>query len=332
MQYMVLPPANDGPADETDGVPTMMAVIQLTNQPLPTSSDSGRSATQSRPHAHIGAPVISMERILLNLCETQQTAFSRGRCNSYYRNLHNYVLFCDQYGFTPFPLNDKTLSLYAQSRVLKGYNPNSIVNMISTIKSVSKLMEYSLNEHKMTGVKLTLKAMQCLYGKPVKQALPITIDKLVDIGLSLNFDKKLHITMSALFLTSFFILLHKSNISTSSPADDSFLRQKHFSQKEKRYEITLEWSKMNQFHDTVEIMPLYEIPGSLLCPVNAIDEMMKEIPSEGDCPAFCTMGKKPIRYNTYQKFLKETEKIGYNSKEYSTHSFHRGGTTLLAQC
>ena len=77
-------------------------------------------------------------------------------------------------------------------------------------------MGLKIDESELTGVKLTLSEMDRLYGKPTKQAPAIIVDILIDIGLTLNFDQKFHVTMWALFLTSFFLLFRKSNVSVTN--------------------------------------------------------------------------------------------------------------------
>ena len=118
------------------------------------------------------------------------------------------------YSFKVFPLDDKTLSLYAQNMVLKQLNSNSCTN-ISSLNMISRVIGLKIDESELTDVKLTLRGMDRLYGKPTKQASPITVDILIDIGLTLNFDKKFHVTMWAIVLTSFFLLFRKSNVSVT---------------------------------------------------------------------------------------------------------------------
>ena len=118
------------------------------------------------------------------------------------------------YSFKVFPLHDKTLSLYAQNMVLKQLNSNSYTN-ISSLNMISRAIGLKIDESELTDVKLTLRGMGRLYGKPAKQASPITVDILIDIGLTLNFDKKFHVTMWAIILTSFFLLFRKSNVSVT---------------------------------------------------------------------------------------------------------------------
>ena len=333
MQYSAMPPTNVGKQDDERLPKTSLPAVQFANNPVHALTGPKRGQTQRKPEIHTAAPAVSLERITLSLRETQQAAFVKGTCMNYYRNINSYVTFCEEYNLKAFPVSDESISLYAQSRAIKGYNPSSITNMVSSIKSVSKMIGYNIDPIGFPGLKMTLKGMERLYGKPAKQAAPITLDILVNIGLRLNFDRKFHVTMWAIFLTSFFVLLRKSHVSHSAKQDDNFLLRKHLVRTENGYEVIIEWSKTNQLHSRMEKLPLLPIAGSLLCPVAAIDEMIKSIPAGPNAPAFCTAGKRPINYNTYQKFLKEIiDKVGHNSKEFSTHSFRRGGTTFLAQC
>ena len=74
---------------------------------------------------------------------------------------------------------------------------------ISSLKMISRVMGLKIYESELTGVKLTLRGMDRLYSKPTKQASPITVDILIDIELTLNFDKKFHVTVTSATLFAF---------------------------------------------------------------------------------------------------------------------------------
>ena len=124
------------------------------------------------------------------------------------------------------------------------------------------MIGYKLDPAGFPGLKMTIKGIERLYGKPAKQAAPITIDILVNIGLSLNLDRKFHIAVCPIFLTSFILLRKSHNI---------FLKQKHLVRPKDGYEVLIKWPKTTQFTSRVKKLPLLPIKGSLLCPVAALD-------------------------------------------------------------
>ena len=91
------------------------------------------------------------------------------------------------------------------------------------------------------------------------------------------------------------------------------------------------WSKTIQCGERTLYIPLVEIPNSSLCPVKAYINMITLIPAENESPAFCILKGKllvPVTYYLFQNVLRKLIKeIGEDPKQYSSHSFRRGGAT-----
>ena len=149
-----MPPTNAGKQDERCLPKTSMPTLQLVNHTIHPLTGPKGGQTQARSEKHAAAPAVSLERITLSLRETQQAAFAKGTCMNYYRNINSYVTFCEDYNLKTFPVSDESISLYAQSRAIKGYNPSSITNMVSSIKSVSKMIGYNIDPVGFPGLKM----------------------------------------------------------------------------------------------------------------------------------------------------------------------------------
>lgn len=93
--------------------------------------------------------------------------------------------------------------------------------------------------------------------------------------------------------------------------------------------VLIKWSKTNQYGSRLLEIPLSSIPGSVLCPVTAYENMLRLCPATSSDPAFCLpSGRKicPLLYSQFQKRLKSLiSKSGRDPNLFSSHSFRRGG-------
>jgi hypothetical protein len=96
--------------------------------------------------------------------------------------------------------------------------------------------------------------------------------------------------------------------------------------------VTFEWTKTIQSGERRLKIPLVNIPGSVLCPVNAYIRMCNVIPAPDDSPALVLRKHSRLVPVTYPQFLSKLRyiinKTGRVSELYSSHSFRRGGATF----
>ena len=128
--------------------------------------------------------------------------------------------------------------------------------------------------------------------------------------------------MWSLFLTSFFIMLRKSNVCKTYGTKENYLRHRHISRKRNDILVQIFWTKALQLGERVLEMLLLSIPGCSLCQVNAMKRMLRLVPSKPNMPLFANTDGSPITYPVYMKFLKEkNHEIGLDKTNLSTHSF-----------
>ena len=147
----------------------------------------------------------------LEMSNLQKAALNNGTANNYLNDLNSYTSFCDEYGYQPFPLNEITLSMFAQylSRKLK---PQSIKCAVSSLRTISNTVGYKTTENQFPMVKLTLRGIGNLKPAPPKRAHPMTARILMNIREYLDLSDRFQATMWALFTTCFFLLFRKSNV------------------------------------------------------------------------------------------------------------------------
>ena len=105
--------------------------------------------------------------------------------------------------------------------------------------------------------------------------------------------------------------------------------------------LVVRWSKTIQYRNRTLLVPVPKIDHSKLCPHRAIVHAFKLLAAHDSAklqngPAFVyTSGDqvKPLTYTTFTMKLKKLlEQCGFDSSQYSGHSFRRGGATFALNC
>ena len=76
-------------------------------------------------------------------------------CSNYLNNLTQYELFCDEYRYTPFPMKEIVLSMFAQFLLCK-MKPQSIKAVLSGLCTVSTTAGFDIPQKQFPMVNLTL--------------------------------------------------------------------------------------------------------------------------------------------------------------------------------
>ncbi len=93
--------------------------------------------------------------------------------------------------------------------------------------------------------------------------------------------------------------------------------------------LLIKWSKTIQARERTLVIPVLAIPGHPLCPRSAYEDMVAAIPASKNKPLFSLPGGKPLTTHQYTTRLRSIlTTCGLESKDYSPHSFRRGGATL----
>ena len=119
-------------------------------------------------------------------------------------------------GYPPFPAHSAHLCQYAAS-LARSLNPSSIPNYLNIIGLLYK--EFNLPNPLVDNWSLQslLTGIKQVKGVPPSQKLPITPDILMRIHSMLNMHSSFDASFWAIFLVSFFGMLHKSHLLASSP-------------------------------------------------------------------------------------------------------------------
>ena len=138
------------------------------------------------------------------------------------------------------------------------------------------------------------------------------------IGYTLDLDDPFEATMWSLCLTSFFLMLRKSNVCKMYGTKNRFLKCEHISVGSNKILVQIFWTKTLQLGER----------GCSLCPVATMKNMLQLVPTKPNMALFSRQNGSPMTYPIYMKFIKDKiDQIGLNSKNYSTHSFRRGAVS-----
>ena len=196
---------------------------------------------------------------------------------------------------------------------------------------MQSLLGYSTESINEFLLKVSLRGIERLHPHQVKQASPITPEILLNMYEFLDASSTKDMVFWCLFLFAFFSFARKSNLVPDNDTDISnprFLLRKDVELINDRLIITMRWSKTNQFGQRILQIPLLPIQGSVLCPVQAYQNMCALVAANPSDPLFSLSKRRYITYYAFQSKLKHLiSKIGLNPVDYSTHSFRRGGTT-----
>ena len=246
-----------------------------------------------------------------------------------------YMQFCRKFRRRPFPADLETICLFTQyiSRSFKSVD--AVINYVQGIKTIHLLRGLAVHpfEHKV--LRILFKGLRRSKAHTIRQALPITLDILLDICSRLALNHIEDAVFWSLCLVAFFCILRKSNLVPNSAQGfnpKQQLRRGDVLVTRSAKLVRKRWTKTIQFGQRQLVIPVLGIPRSQLCPVAAYQHMCKAVPAHAGAPAFCVPGDTgllPYTYRQWQSKLKAIlRQTGRIEHKYSSHSFRRGGASF----
>ena len=274
-------------------------------------------------------------RLVIDTRKTQAAAFVTGTLQNLIAQWVKYLIFVTTFGILGFPAMEMTLSWYAQYLSYTFKSHASIVNYLSGVMTLHLLLDIDISGFSGFMLKITLHGLRRQVNFEPKQALAIDPVTLLHIHQTLNFANTDDVVFWAICLTMFFLLLRKSNVVSDTLTDfdvNKLLCRSDLKWGIDDVQVTLKWSKTNQFGQHL-VFSLPQIPGSCLCPMTALYHMCVLVPKSPSGLCFVREDGRPYTYYRFQSRLRRAlQDKGYESLLYSSHSFHRGGTTFAFLC
>jgi integrase len=214
-----------------------------------------------------------------------------------------------------------------------GISVPTIKNYISAVKSMFKLHNVACNAFDSPQISLALMSL-------TKNSIPSSVVKPIlsphQFALIINQTLRfpLHLFYKISFLFGFFALLRISNVAPASKAAfDPFrhLRRGDVYIKNNVLYIHLRWTKTLQRHRQAAIVPIYPVPGSPLCPLQAFIQLNKFFPVAPTDPFLSHRSASGLYIITQSQIRSIFKKcILYLSfdRALSFHSLRRSGASL----
>ena len=188
---------------------------------------------------------------------------------------------------------------------------------------------------------LMQQALHCIMGDSVRVTHPVTVDIFLKVFQHFNWSNQLHICMHALSLVAFFSILRISNLMPYTLADchsDNayFLRHQDVSFIASGAVLKVYRTKTIQFKQRILEIPFPFIPNSALCPVTALNNYFRTVPTLASSPLFIANHAgsfRPLLAAHLNRFFKACiTTVGLKPDNFSSCSFHQGGATFAFNC
>ncbi|XP_032229976.1 uncharacterized protein LOC116613531 isoform X2 [Nematostella vectensis] len=267
-----------------------------------------------------------------DLRQTLQAAYSTGTYSNLKTQFKAFFLFCLYFDLTPLPADIDTVCLYVQF-LSRSIAPPSIRNYLSGVKLLHLFAGYDYAFTKDFSLSLALRGVSRRIPHVPQRAPPVTPSLLLLVARTVDFQHDAHSsTLYCAFLFAFFLMARIANIVPRSikafnPTRD--LTRGDVLCNEHGLIATFKHTKTIQFGQRRLHIPLLRIPGSLLCPVAAYNNMIRLVPASARKPLFLLLGHSGPFALTKSRFVTEFRlalcSVGVaHADSYRGHSFRRG--------
>lgn len=247
-----------------------------------------------------------------------------------------YLRFCIFFGLAHLPVEDATLARFVAFQSCScGYGSLKVYLYGIrdwSMKQGHPFVAWSLRYQ----VFSAMMGIKRLFGAEQAKKLAVSPELLLAMVGLLHLTEINDIVMRAAMLVAFFGMFRKDNISVAKAA--AFNPRANLTRGDVFVRGSTVWvrvghSKVNQFGVRFHWVPLIAIPGSPLCPVTAVKAVLALCPgAPSDSPMFTwrtgTSTKPMTHSNFVGAFKKLVKAAGLEWKQYSGHSFRRGGATF----
>ena len=217
------------------------------------------------------------------------------------------------------------------------YNKKSfptVANTLSAIKTQCQL--YGLDCIAFSDKRISLFIKSLKINRPFRASLKpiISLQMLTDICRVCDSMYQGFI-FKAVYLTAFFSFLRISNLVPHSLA--SYCHLKQLARADVMFAhpgatLLISWSKTLQTKDKIRLIKIPFLQDSPLCPVSALQVLLKSLPGTKNSPLFQILNKSqwvPLTESRVRKhFSPVLQVLDLQNSNYTFHSFRRSGATL----
>lgn len=253
---------------------------------------------------------------------------------SYRTHLKTYLRFCIRFSFVAVPATQVCLMAYV-AYLARSLKPSSIGSYLNIIRIMHLEAGFDNPLECNFAIANLRKGIERQLGSPPKQMLPITCEMLVEIRKHLSFLCASDISFWCICMMGFYGFLRKATllpISAANPGDSCIMFRDVVWHDNDTLTINIGKTKTIQCHERVLRLPFVACKGSLLCPIQAMKNLLHVSPKNPDLSLFAFEDRNGLQMWTHNSFVTRLRKIlcsaGFEASSISCHSFRRGGATF----
>ena len=265
-------------------------------------------------------------------------AFATGTYRNRSSHWYAYLLFCKHYNIRPLPITEQIVCDYAVFLSCSLTSYNSVRNYLSSLRHFQLMNDFPVDWEDSYNLSLTLRGLKRILGDSSERKEPITPEMLASAFRAMDFNDNENVAYWALFVLGFFSLLRRSNLVPlcidyeQATNRMQFLRRGDVTFIQEGVLLSVKCSKTIQFRERLLYVVVPAIPGSVLCPVLALQKLLSIACMPSSVPLFSipvANGFKVITASRFTAKIKDTVALlGANPSRFSPHSFRRGGATF----
>ena len=278
-----------------------------------------------------------LQLLNIQMLESRSRAFADKTSANHLTVWVKYLKFCLYFSLIAFPATEQVISWFAQKIANGVKSAKTVASSISAVEKLHLILGFHIRGFRNYLLRLTMMGISrgCTFVS--KQAQPITLELLSKIYHHVDLSSREDALFWLCCLLAFFLLFRKSNLVPDTLR--GFNPAKQLKWQDLIYTghniiVGIRWSKTDQFGRQLKTYPLPVIPGSFLCPLNAMRIVLKLTGAEASDHVFTRGDGTSLTYKQFQSKLRRVlAAVGVNNPEaFSSHSFRRGGATFAYLC
>ncbi len=239
--------------------------------------------------------------------------------------------FCFTHNVSHWEPSTGTLCAYLEFLIQTFKSSKSVRNYFSAIQLLHKFADRTATNCQAFQVTLMLRASTLTMRHIPHRRQPVTPAILHKLCLICKRQGLVGAVLRVAFTIAFLGFLRASNLCPYT--DKGFDITRHLTRADVRVAapglvIHLKWSKTLQQAMQPRSIPIISIKDSPIDPVTAFTDMCRLIPADRDAPLLLLPGNRPLTVPKLRgAFNVMLQQLGLSTKQFSLHSFRRGGAT-----
>ena len=283
--------------------------------------------------------------------EYQDKAWAKSTKASKSSEVKMFMKFCITYGISSLPVTGDDLVLYSCWLVASGHitKYGSLTQYLSAVSTHHKKLGLACVTPSQYGpLHYTCRGIRRELASPSRSARPITIKILTnllntEIAHSSWISAAILITMKAVCSILFFSMVRLSSLLPAYPAAADPFRQVTWGNVKKCSQgatFFVHVEKTIQFQERKHVVTLAKKPGSIFCPVMAL-EKLRDLRGSKNCKIDDLVFQVPVsefvfrplcKYEFQKWFVHRLNEMGLDPKKIRPHSFRHGGVNFALMC